>query len=660
MESVSQCLFKDSFCATLWQHMKDPVFIYPLHADGAAGHFVLANPAAAKAVGYGKEELFAMTPEELEESDYAQERSGVELAHLPDDQTAFFETIHRHKDGALLPVHIHARKLTISDQVFVMQSAFYLQSKDEQLTIGLAKANQRLRFIMNKARAGTWEWDLLTNENSWSDEIWELYGLPPYSARPSYDAWLESILEEDRESAAATVREASMLGIEFTTEWRVRNDKGELRWLMTKGTPMRNSCGDVVRYVGMVLDITDHKQIELEKEQLEKQILEAQRLETVGQLAGGIAHDYNNMLAVIMGHAEQAIDYGNPSAELRSSLETIIDITSRSAKLTAQLLTFAQKQPVLTQVIELNGAISHTAGMIRPLLGANIELDCPPPASGLTIRIDPTQLDQILLNLCLNARDAIDSAGCIRITTALVDSSGGTCPTCDSQIAMGKHVTMVVSDNGRGIEAQHLPHIFNPFYTTKKFGQGSGMGLASVYGIVKQNNGHIRCSSIPGKGTSFTLCFPLEEESNGHPNGAAGESTAHNGKASGTILLVEDNKEIRRLCAQVLANEGYEVLEATGPLEALRLAAGEEKRIDLLLTDIILPNMNGMELCNNLAERRPDLLSLFMSGYSSGIINIEEDDERFIQKPFSIKRLKEKVRVLLLKRHNGCRATPLA
>ena len=400
--------------------------------------------------------------------------------------------------------------------------------------------------------------------------------------------------------------------------------------------------------IASVRDITAHKKAEEDNENLYLQLTQAQKMETVGRLAGGVAHDFNNMLGVILGHAELAMDYMDASQPLFAHLQEISKAAKRSADLTRQLLAFARKQTVAPKVINLNHTVEGMLKMLRRLIGEDIDLNWLPGENLGAIKIDPSQIDQMLANLCVNSRDAIANTGKVTIRTDIVAFDEAYCAT-HRDCLPGEYVLLAVSDNGRGMDAETLLHLYEPFFTTKEMGKGTGLGLATVYGIVKQNNGFIRVASTPGIGTTFSIYLPRYgiEDATMVPEDAE-QLTAAPGHE--TILLVEDEQMILDVTKTMLTLQGYTVLAALTPGEAIRLAGVHGEQISLLMTDVVMPEMNGRDLARMLLTICPNLKRLFMSGYTADVIanqGVLDDGLNFIQKPFTIQELSTKIREVL-------------
>ena len=400
-------------------------------------------------------------------------------------------------------------------------------------------------------------------------------------------------------------------------------------------------------------NITDRKQAEGERDRLRDQLLQAQKMESVGRLAGGVAHDFNNMLQAILGHVELLMMKCAAQPDLLRDLEEIRKAAHRSATLTAQLLAFARKQTVNARVLDLNLAVAGMLKMLHRLLGEDIELVWKPCSGRAMVKMDPSQLDQILANLTVNARDALAGAGQLFVETALVTvAAAGARPA--PELAPGSYVQLKVRDTGCGIAAEIREKIFEPFFTTKPMGKGTGLGLPTVYGIVRQNGGDLTVESEPGQGSTFTVYLP-RLESSVEPLSVEPE-LAELPHGNETVMLVEDEPSIRVTLRRFLDSLGYAVLVAQGPGEALFLCANHPGRIDLLVTDVIMPGMSGRDLAQQLLATRPQLKCLYISGYTADIIaarGILEKDVALLHKPFSRASLAVKVREVL-----GADATP--
>ena len=411
--------------------------------------------------------------------------------------------------------------------------------------------------------------------------------------------------------------------------------------------PMTSDGGIILGGVGIIEDITDRKRAEEDKSKLEAQLQQAQKMESIGRLAGGVAHDFNNMLSVILGYSELAIRKAGADNPLQRHLAQILDAARRSAALTRQLLAFARQQTIAPIVIDLNKTIESMLKMLQRLIGEDINLQWHPKADLWPVKVDPSQIDQILANLCINARDAIADVGKIVIETDNSTLDNGYCANHPGFVP-GDYLKLTVSDDGYGMTKEIQDNLFEPFFTTKEMGKGTGLGLATVYGIVKQNNGFINVYSKQGQGTSFTI-YLLRHTANTLLTGPAGPPVSAT-RGHETILLVEDEPAILEMATTMLEGQGYTVRAAVTPGEAMRLAREHKGAIDLLVTDVVMPGMNGRDLAKTLMSLYPGIKRLFMSGYTANVIahhGVLDEGVYFIQKPFSIEELSAKVRETL-------------
>ncbi|MDK9707416.1 MAG: PAS domain S-box protein [Desulforhopalus sp.] len=445
-------------------------------------------------------------------------------------------------------------------------------------------------------------------------------------------------------AATRRIQEALDKGFAFF-EWQHQRPNGEIWDTAVHLMPFIHRERVLIQL--SLQDITGRKKAEAEGEKLQLQLIQSQKMDSIGRLAGGVAHDFNNMLSVILGHTQLAMlnmDAGQP---LFARLKSIREAAERAADLTRQLLAFARKQTITLKVLDFNETVEGMLKMVQRLIGENITLSWLPGNKPGTIMMDPSQIDQILVNLCVNARDAIEGTGKIIIETGAITLDEAYCALHPGAVP-GSYAQLVVSDTGCGMDAEELSHLFEPFYTTKDLGKGTGLGLATVYGIVKQNHGFINVYSEPGQGTTVRIYFPHCLEKATLVEGKdSGESAA---RGSETILLVEDGPTILDITKTMLEVQGYTVLAAATPDAAIRLAEEHAGAIDLLLTDVIMPQMNGRDLAEHLVTLYPAIKHMFMSGYTANVIahqGVLNEDVHFIQKPFSMNNLAAGVRKAL-------------
>jgi len=422
-----------------------------------------------------------------------------------------------------------------------------------------------------------------------------------------------------------------------------RKKNGELYYVDESISSIRDGDGRITHFVSNGRDLT-------KRMHLEAQLLQAQKMDAVGRLAGGVAHDFNNLLTIITSYSELAMDSVVPGSSTQERLQEILSAARRAAELTRQLLAFSRNQPQALRVADLNPVVSGIVSTLHRLIGEDIELSFVPGAGLGRIRLDPVQIEQILMNLAVNARDAMPEGGKCTIETSnvyldeeYIDQHK------DVAIPKGRYAALIVSDTGAGISPDHLPHIFDPFYTTKPAGKGTGLGLATVYGIVKQNHGFVWAYSEIGVGTAFKIYWPCVRD---HITTADASEANVEPVSSGTetVLLVEDEDALRHASAEFLGLRGYTVLQAKDGQDALSIARNHGHTIDLAVTDVVMPRVSGGQLAKELADVRPETRVLFVSGYTGQTVidhKVIDVESNFLQKPFTLKQLEGKVRAVL-------------
>ncbi len=393
--------------------------------------------------------------------------------------------------------------------------------------------------------------------------------------------------------------------------------------------------------------VVERLRVERENAELEGRLRQAEKMDSIGRLAGGVAHDFNNMLAVILGYTGMALEQANPSQPIHADLVEIRAAATRSADLTRQLLAFARKQIIAPRVLDLNETVTDMLGMLQRLTGENIQFLWRPKSGLWPVRMDPSQIAQILANLCANARDAISDTGRLILGTENCTVHAKQCAG-HADFAPGDYVLLTVADDGSGMDEETLAHIFEPFFTTKEIGRGTGLGLATLYGIVRQNSGFVTVHSAVGQGTTFNIYLPR------HAGEAGATPVKQTVKAPAggteTILLVEDEPSLLKITAIALRKLGYTVLTAETPGAALQLAEEQGEAITLLITDVVMPEMNGRNLARKLQSLHPKVKRLFMSAYTDDVIaqqGVLDAETHFIQKPFTVQELADKVREAL-------------
>jgi len=505
----------------------------------------------------------------------------------------------------------------------------------------LKKSEERYRTILDTMEEGYFEDDLkgtLTFVNDAACRLMgydrdELIGMnyrnysSPETARQMYEVY-HRIFESGNP--------------EFMMDYEIIRKDGSVRTHQANAALLRDQAGRPKGFRVLARDITERKRAEDEKAKLEAQLLQAQKMESVGRLAGGVAHDFNNMLSVILGYTELIKLRLEPDNPLLHDLMEIERAAGRSKDITAQLLAFSRKQIISPRPMNLNDLISSTQKTLARLIGEDIDLRFYPGEGLWSIRFDLSQMEQILVNLAVNARDAMPHGGKLTIETANILMNEDYCRVHLGSTP-GPYVLLAVSDNGSGMDKETLQNVFEPFFTTKEIGKGTGLGLATVYGIIQQNNGFINVYSEQGQGTTFKIYLPRSMDGVEVSEEILQQPVA---SGSGKVLLVEDDDLMRKMTTDMLETIGYSVLAVGSPLEALSICEKKDARLDLVITDVVMPGMSGRELRDKLGIIRPDIKVLFMSGYTSNVIvhhGVLEEGVHFIQKPFSLNDFARKI-----------------
>jgi PAS domain S-box-containing protein len=493
----------------------------------------------------------------------------------------------------------------------------------------LGQSQEQLRRSLDAARMGIWSWTVASNALVWDENLRQLYGLRPGETVTGYDDFIRRVHPEDRAFVEQAVGNALERGGDLDYEFRIVLPDGRIRWIADQGHVVRDDQGRPVSLSGICLDVT-------ERRLSEERIRHAHRMESVGRLAGGVAHEANNQMSVVLGASSFVLMNRELPPEVRSDVELIQRAAERTATVTAQLLAFSRRQVMNPRVLDLNQLIQGWEPLLRRVMGEDCVVTLKLDATVGSVRADPGQLQQACLNLAINARDAMPKGGRLLIETfqvRLTEEYARQRP--DVTILPGVYAVLAVTDTGRGIDRETLERIFEPFFTTKSVGQGTGLGLSTVYGIVKQSEGYIWAYSEPGQGSTFKLYFPTTSEPV-LPE-SPGPIVAPRGMGE-RVLVVEDEEGVRAVVTRALSEAGYRVLEADSGEAALELLARDAGGIDLLLTDIVLRGINGKELATKVLELLPDVPVIYISGYTDGEIarrGLLGPEAAFLQKPFS-------------------------
>jgi len=527
---------------------------------------------------------------------------------------------------------------TIFPQQGYIEGSIIDITKRKQVKERLQNSEQLLNEMGNIARIGGWEHDLITGETTWTRETYNIVEIESGHI-PGPDEHLSYYMPKDRKILEEAYRLSVETGEQFDLELQAATAKGRSIWVRVVGRPDYQD-GACVKMKGILQNITEQRKVEM-------QLQQAQKMESIGQLAGGVAHDYNNISSIIIGYAELALQQLKQEDSLHEDIVEILTAAKRSTAITHQLLAFARKQTIAPKVLDLNDIIGNMLKMLRRIIGEDIDLAWLPGEEVWPVKIDPSQVDQIIANIGVNARDAITDVGKVTIETKNISFDEDYCADHAGFIP-GEYLLLTISDDGCGIEPDILDKIFEPFFTTKGVGKGTGLGLSTVYGIVKQNNGFINVYSELEKGTTIKIYLPRHE---GQTAEVHSDNDMKIPKSHGeTVLLVEDDGSILKLGKRILEDLGYIVLSTNSPIEATKLIEEQAIEINLLITDVIMPEMNGRELSKYLKSLCPNLKVLFMSGYTANVIahrGVLDDDINFLSKPFSKKDMAVKVREVL-------------
>ena len=528
------------------------------------------------------------------------------------------------------------------DEIGHLTDAFNeMLSTLEAREAALRESTAQLLEALTVARMSSWAWDVDAGSISWGGQEGRVFGSAGKPRDPTLKSFLDVVHPADKASVEEGLWRASRTGQRCDLDFRVLDPGGRTRWLTLRGQAADGTGPAGTRVVGLVMDVTDRRQ-------LEEQLLQSQKLEAIGRLAGGVAHDFNNLLTGILGYAGFALKSIAPGHAAWHDITEIERAGVRAAALTGQLLSYARRQMVAPKLVSLNDLVENLENLLQRLLGEDVSLETRYADDLWTARIDPGQFEQVIINLAVNGRDAMPNGGRLTVETrncTLDESYTGQHP----EVAPGAYVMLAVADSGHGMDEATQARIFEPFFTTKAQGKGTGLGLAVCYGIVKQAGGHVWVYSEPGRGTTFKVFLPraVGEED---PAAAPESSDVASVVGSETVLVVEDEPVVRSLAVRALVDQGYRVLQAADGPSALATSRAYEAEVHLLVTDVVMPGMNGKELADRLAVERPGLRVLYVSGYTDHAVvrhGVLEEGIAFLSKPFDLRDLVRTVREVL-------------
>jgi PAS domain S-box-containing protein len=603
------------------------------------GHWLKVNQALCAITGYTMAELYGSTFQDITHPDDVQgDNEIIEDLLAGRVEMAQREKRYIHKDGHVVWILLSV-SLVRDDHGEPVHFIAQIQDITERrrAETSLRESEERFRQVAENIQEVFWMTQVGTPRVLYVSPAYEkIWGRTRASLYESPPSWLESLHPDDRERVREAIGRQAEGG--YNETYRIVRPDGSVRWIHDRAFPVKEPDGSIDRIVGTAEDIT-------ERRQLEEQFRQAQKLEGIGQLASGVAHDFNNILAAMIMQVELMRTADNLPDELREGLHQIRTSADRAASLTRQLLLFSRKQMLQPRDLNLNDVVGNIATMLQRIVGEDLHVQLDLSSQKLMTRADPGMLDQVLLNLVVNARDAMPAGGDLVIATGVVTLDEREAGRI-AEAVPGTYACLQVTDNGTGIAPEDLDRIFEPFFTTKGPGKGTGLGLATVFGIVKQHGGAIRVTSQPGNGTTFRVLLPALP-----PDVVPADAQLTRSRLPGgseTVLLVEDDAPVRRLARRTLERAGYHVLEASTGVEALGVWAEQQESIALLLTDVVMPEgVRGLDLAAQLRTGAPQLKVVFTSGYSAEIARgdlAQHEGHEFLQKPFSPRQLLETVR----------------
>jgi two-component system, cell cycle sensor histidine kinase and response regulator CckA len=621
--------------AAIVEATTDLVFIRMLDCSGAA----YMNPAGRAMLGIGPQEPMPDLAAFRNQESLAEWTDVILPAALRNGLWAG-ETTFLSRGGCVIPVSQLLLAHATTDGKIQLSTIARDITDRRRSAAELRASDERMRFALEAASMGVWELDVRTRHITWTEMRAPDRGRRPGHFAGTSEAFFAVTHVDDRDAVRQEIERAIAERQDLCIVFRTAPPGSETRWVECRGRVHYDAELTATRIVGVSTDVTERKL-------LEAQLRQALKMEAIGQLAGGVAHDFNNLLTAILGYAKFAADSLSANDQCRNDVEEVIKAAQRAAALTKQLLAFSRTQVLQSTVVDLNVLVTGVSEMLRRLIGEHIALDIVLAPDLALVRADAGQLEQVVMNLVVNARDAMEQGGRLTITTANVQlhaSSG----LPQQAVLSGWYVVLAVADDGIGIDEKTKRHLFEPFFTTKERGKGTGLGLATVYGIVKQSDGYIWVDSEPGRGSTFTVYLPRTERQPQAPAPATAPISRHEG--SETVLLVEDEAGVRGLARRMLEHAGYRVLDAASGKDAELIFAQHRGSIDLLVTDVVMPGMSGPDLFRRLAVEQPGLKVVYISGYATEALARQlklDHGQAHVKKPFTAGQLVSHVRGVL-------------
>jgi PAS domain S-box-containing protein len=618
----------DQCYRTLFEYAPDGIVIADLQ-----NRYIDANASICRMLGYSREELIGLHASDIVPAEI--QHLGPALASITGASDHHREWQFRRKDGSIFSADVITNAMPDGNLLAMIRDVTARNQADGMLH----RTEERMRFALQNAHVGIWDMDYVSGVLQWSDVMEAQYGVSPGTFGGTFDAFVERIHPEDRASVLDVLGKAMKTGTDFYFLNRATWADGTVRWLSGAGRILREESGEPSRAVGISQDVTDRLT-------LEAQFQQAQKMDAVGRLAGGVAHDFNNLLTVILGFCELLLADAGRDDPRTFGIAEIQKAGTRAAGLTRQLLAFSRKEIIEPTLLDLNVILADMQPMLGRLLREDINMVFRARPGLWGVRADRGQVEQVLLNLAVNAQDAMAGGGTLTIETANVDLDEHY-GAMHFDVKPGPYVVLTVTDSGIGMTSNELEHLFEPFFTTKEAGRGTGLGLATVHGIVTRSGGNINVYSEVGRGSSFKVYFPRAAAAATAVNAPAGALRSWTG--SEKVLVVEDADGLRELTRRLLERQGYGVVVAANAEEAVRLFEADPS-IDVLLTDVVMTGPSGPELTKQLVERRPELKVIYMSGYTDEAIvqhGVLKAGIAFLHKPFTSDALGRKLREVL-------------